>query len=54
MDTCLNRFNTTLSELISDVKTVYPNLENNIIQFSEKYDVENNNSKKKFHNFNNE
>lgn len=48
MDTCLNRFNTTLSELISDVKTVYPNLENNIIQFSEKYDVENNNSKKYF------
>jgi hypothetical protein len=48
MDTCLNRFNTTLSELISDVKTVYPNLENDVIQFSEKYDIEDNNSKKYF------
>ena len=48
MDTCLNRFNSTLSELISDVKTVYPNLENDIKQFSENYNVEDNNSKKYF------
>lgn len=48
MDTCLARFNSTVLELLSDLKSVYPQLTEAISSFSEKYEIDGENSKSYF------